>query len=686
MARPCQRGLAGALLYGLPLAVGAEPVAAQVADLPAIQVTESRSGVATRSGTRTDTPLREVPQTLDLVDPAQAEVYGVRTLGQALEGLPNVSDAQDTRFDALRIRGFSSGSDFFLDGLRDDSQYVRDLHNVERVEVLKGPAAALYGRGAPGGIVNRISKVPEPGRASSVALQAGSHDLRSGYLDGSFDAGTSLSLRLNAGAQSWGSFRRRIRGERQLLAPALAWRVSPTLNWLLQYEYSRYDRVPDRGIPSVGGRPADVPHRTVYGDPGRDNIDDQTRSLRSRLGWRLAPGWELRHTLSWFALHSDFDNTYLTGQRGGQVSRQRWAQQLRTRNVYNTLELEGRLGTGRIAHTLLVGLETGAQQRQPRLSRAIGNVPSLDLYDPDLSQQHGAGLALRSDNHHRVRSAALYVQDQLALGESWRVLLGGRLDQFRVHTRDRLRQRAESRSNHSFSPRLGVVWTPLDGQAFYLSYGKSFAPAGGALIGITPGAAENTLAPEFSRQYEAGIKSDWLGGRLGTTLAVYQLELYNRRTRDADDPTRIVLRGLQRSRGVELTLSGRLSEHWHVRGGLGLQQATIVRDGSGLAGRRVSNVARYNGSLFVGYTAAAGWFAETGLTLVGARYADSANQVTLPGYARWDGSLGYRHARWEARLAIRNLADVRYFRSATSAGQIQPGEPRSLVATMALRF
>ncbi|EWM47074.1 tonB-dependent Receptor Plug domain protein [Bordetella holmesii 35009] len=193
-------------MYGLPLAVGAEPVAAQVADLPAIQVTESRSGVATRSGTRTDTPLREVPQTLDLVDPAQAEVYGVRTLGQALEGLPNVSDAQDTRFDALRIRGFSSGSDFFLDGLRDDSQYVRDLHNVERVEVLKGPAAALYGRGAPGGIVNRISKVPEPGRASSVALQAGSHDLRSGYLDGSFDAGTSLSLRLNAGAQSWAVF------------------------------------------------------------------------------------------------------------------------------------------------------------------------------------------------------------------------------------------------------------------------------------------------------------------------------------------------------------------------------------------------------------------------------------------------------------------------------------------------
>ncbi|OZI77362.1 TonB-dependent receptor [Bordetella genomosp. 12] len=667
-------------------ALAAEPAAAPVAELPAIAVTQPRTGAVSRSGTRTATPLREVPQTVDIVDPAQAEVYGVRTLGQVLEGLPNVSDAQDTRFDALRIRGFSSGSDFFLDGLRDDSQYVRDLRNVERVEVLKGPAAALYGRGAPGGIVNRISKVPEPGRASHLAVQTGSHDLRSGYLDASFDAGQDISLRLNTGAEAWNSFRHRLRGERQLLAPALAWRVSPAVDWLLQYEFSRFDRVPDRGIPSVDGRPAAVPRTTVYGDPARDEIDDRVRTLRSRLGWRLPDGWELRHTLSWFRLRSDFGNTYPTGQRAGQVLRQRWGQQLRTQNLYNTLELEGRLSAGGLGHTVLLGLEWGAQQRQPRLLRAVGDVPSVDLYDPDLSRQHQAGLALRSDNHHRVRSGGLYLQDQLALGERWRLLLGGRLDQFRVRTDDRLRQRSEARASRRFSPRFGLVWTPLPGQAFYLSYGKSFAPAGGGLIGITPGAAENALAPEFSRQYEAGFKSDGFDGRLSTTLAVYQLELYNRRTRDADDPTRIVLRGLQRSRGLEFTLAGRLSERWQVRGGVGLQQASIVRDSAGLQGRRVSNVARHNGSLFVAYAAPGGWFAETGLTLVGARYADSANRVTLPGYVRWDASFGYRHARWEARLALRNLGDAHYFRSASSAGQIQPGEPRSLVASATLHF
>ena len=151
-----------------------------------------------------------------------------------------------------------------------------------------GPAAVLYGRGSQGGIVNRVSKAPQPGRESTLEAQGGSWDLRSFYGDLSADPSDKVSVRLNVGQEDADSFSHKIGGKRQLLAPSLNWRITPDLDWLVQYEYSRYDRTPDRGIPSVNGRPADVGRRTVYGDPDRDYIDDRAQSFRSRLAYTVA--------------------------------------------------------------------------------------------------------------------------------------------------------------------------------------------------------------------------------------------------------------------------------------------------------------------------------------------------------------------------------------------------------------
>lgn len=195
------------------------------------------------TATRTSTPVRYVPQAIDTVKARTALDYGNSSLGKALEGIPNVSSGADTRFDSLRIRGFDASNDFYLDGVRDDSQYTRDLHNIERVEVLKGPAAVLYGRGSQGGIVNRVSKAPEHGRRSSIEAQAGSQDLRSLYADLSADPSDTLSLRLNMGNEDSNSFRHGVDGNRQLFAlDALA--TEPRPDWLVQYEYSRYNRTP----------------------------------------------------------------------------------------------------------------------------------------------------------------------------------------------------------------------------------------------------------------------------------------------------------------------------------------------------------------------------------------------------------------------------------------------------------
>ncbi|MFJ2677618.1 TonB-dependent receptor [Pseudomonas sivasensis] len=643
----------------------------------------------TSTATRTATPVRYVPQAIDSVKTENLRSYGTNDLGQALSGIPNVSSGADTRFDSVRIRGFDASNDFYLDGIRDDSQYVRDLHNIERIEVLKGPAAVLYGRGGQGGIVNRVSKLPTAGHKSSIEAQGGSNDLRSLYADLSTDPTDNISLRLNMGNQDNNSFRDDVSGSRQLFAPSMSWQLTPNLNWLVQYEYSRYNRTPDRGVPGVNGRPADVSRSTTYGD-SRDYIDDKTQSLRSKLTYELNDNWQLRQTLGVFKLDSDFDNTYQTGYNpaNNRVTRQRWQQDLTTLNIFNNVELEGSFSTYGLEHRLLTGLELGSQRRDPKLYSGGLTVPAIDLNQPNRHLSHTGRMSVSSNNHTEVESRAIYVQDQLRLNDQWQVLAGVRYDVFEVSTKNKLLNVQEGVDSRKASPRFGLVWTPLENHSFYASWSKTFSPAGGGLIGITPNAAGsvNDLSPELTKQKEIGVKSDWLDDRLSTTLAVYELELYNRRTNDPLDRTIILLSGLQRSRGVELTATGKIVGNWYVRGGVGVQDAKVEKDNNGFEGKRVSDVAKRNASLFITWKPEMGWYAETGLTLVGDRYADSLNTVVLPGYGSWDALVGFRHKEWDVRAALNNITDKTYYESATSVAQIQPGEPRNLVVTGTYSF
>lgn len=696
MPAPCRLS---PLTLGLSLLFSAGLASAATTTLPETSVTADSTREEDNprvkdvtTATRTSTPARYVPQAIDSVKTRNVLDYGSSNLGKALEGIPNVSSGADTRFDSLRIRGFDASNDFYLDGVRDDSQYTRDLHNIERVEVLKGPAAVLYGRGSQGGIVNRVSKAPEHGRRSTIEAQGGSQDLRSLYADLSADPSDTLSLRLNLGNEDKNSFRDGIDGNhRQLFAPSMSWQITPELNWLVQYEYSRYDRTPDRGIPGnpLTGRPADVSRKTTYGDTQRDYINDRAESLRSRLNYELNDQWQLRHTFSLFTLESDFDNTYLTAYRpaAGLVDRQRWQQDLSTRNLYNTVELEGHVETFGLEHTLLVGLEMGEQRRNSLLSQGVG-VPSVPLQGATASQQHNGIMRVSSNNHTDVESRGIYLQDQIRLSDQWQLLAGVRFDQFEVDTTNKLRNISEKQKDNSFSPRIGVVYTPWQDHSFYASWSKTYSPVGGGLIGITPGAAGNAnqTDPEQTRQKEIGVKSEWFDERLSTTLAIYELELYNRRTRDPINPELIQLSGLQRSRGIELTATGNVVGNWYVRGGIGLQDATIVKDNNGQQGNRINDVAKRNASLFVTWKPELGWYAETGLTLVGDRYADNQNTVILPGYGRWDALAGYRTHDWDVRAALSNITDKTYYSSATSAAQIQVGDPRSLVVTGTYSF
>ena len=276
-----------------------------------------------------------------------------------------------------------------------------------------------------------------------------------------------------------------------MFAPSINWQLSPDLNWLVQYQYNRYNRTPDRGIPGVDGRPADVSRSTSYGAEG-DFTDDKAQSLRSKLAYELNDHWQVRHTLSVFKLHSLFDNTYLTGYNAAtrEVSRQRWQQDLTTRNVFNNIELEGTFDTLALEHRVLTGVEIGSQRRDPTLYKAAASgagssaVPALVLDSPDRRLRHTGRTVISSDNHTEVESQGLYVQNQLRLNDQWQLLGGLRYDRFAIETNNPLLDLTEQRDSHGTSPRVGVIWTPLPDHSFYASWSKTFSPAGGGLIGL----------------------------------------------------------------------------------------------------------------------------------------------------------------------------------------------------------
>ncbi|MFL9626847.1 TonB-dependent receptor [Aeromonas jandaei] len=637
------------------------------------------------TATRTNTPAKLVPQTIDSVKVSELTAFGQPTLSEALVGIPGVDASGDTRFDGVTIRGFSAGTDFYLDGFRDDMQYTRDLGNIERVEVLKGPAAVLYGRGSSGGIINRISKKPQKGQESSVTVRVGSYDYQRMAADLSAEPSEPVQLRLNVAQEDSDSFRNGVHGRRTMVAPAMNWDITDRLSWLLQYERNESHRTPDRGIPSLNGRPADVPRDAVYSDLRRDYINDLAQSARSRFTWDVNDDWQVRQQLSLIDLSSQFDNTYITKMEGEQITRTRWQQDLQTRNLASSLEVEGHLQSGPIAHTLLVGTDQGWQERYPKLWKSP-DLKSFNLYNPEALPTYDGKMSPSSDKRSKVRSTGTYVQDQLTLGD-WQLLLGLRYDHFEVNSRDNIKSSEETITNSALSPRAGLVWSPAEEHALYVSYSKSFMPNGGALIGLNEvGNKNNNLDPEFTRQYETGVKSDWLDGHLATTLSFYRLEMYNKRRTDPNDNKTVLLTGLQRTDGIELSTRAQLNDEVYLRGGIALQDAEMVEDSIN-KGNRPSSVSRLNGELFAGYQQGKlGWFGESGVTAVGDRFADHANTTLLPGYARVDARAGYRWQHWEAQFGMENLFDTHYYVSATGASQIMPGSPRQVNLTTSYRF
>jgi catecholate siderophore receptor len=677
------RPLALALLVGLSLpAHAAAPESADARVLDTIEVQGVRAPQAS-TATRTSTPLKDIPQSVSAVTSDEFEARDVRSLNEALETVPGVSATLgEGRRDQVNIRGFSALYDQYLDGFRDDTPYYRDLADIERIEVLRGPASVLYGRGSGGGLVNRISKQPRFGEAfSTFSLGAGSEGDGRATVDLGARAGDDFAWRLNAAAEHADSFRDDVQVQRQLLAPSAAWRLGAgTL--VLQTEFLRDRRTPDRGIPGVDGRPADVDIGTYYGDPARDHLDND--AAEARLSWRAPLGdrWKLSAALVGHRVDGDFYNTYATdvSADGLRVDRGQYNARTGTRDGFGQFELSGDIGDGVLRHALLFGIEGGQQQRDTVQWR--GTAASVDLVDPDPRAGSTPG-ALSTDRGFTGSSTGLYVQDQLSLGAHWKALVGGRWDRFVQDMRDHLADARLDRTDMTFSPRAGVVFQPNAQHSLYGAWSRSFQTSGD---GFSLAANTSDLAPETAVLHELGWKGEWLEGGLTAAAAVFTQTRDGLRTGDPANPGTLIQVGLQRSRGAEFELGGRIGERLDLRLGYTRLDASIVRsndaqNGVALQGNRPSNVPKDSASLWGTYALGHGFDMGLGVFAVGDRYSANDNLVRLPGYVRTDALLRWRSGAHELALNVRNLGGIRWYETAHTTDQIMPGAPRTVSMT-----
>jgi catecholate siderophore receptor len=650
---------------------------------------------ATRSATftKTDTPLKEVPASITVVPESLIEDQAMRSISDVLRYVPGTTAAQgEGNRDQMVIRGNNTTADFFVNGIRDDAQIFRDLYNVERVEVLKGPGGMSFGRGGAGGIVNRVTKRPVFGHVGEASVTLGSFD----QLRGTVDVGNKLSdaaaWRLNAMAERADSFRDGVDAKRYAFNPSVT--LMPGGNTALTLAYERlYDeRTADRGIPSQGDRPFDTSRSTFFGNADQSKSRAMVDSLSAVLEHDFG-GVQLKNSLSVTQYDKFYRNVFAGGavDAAGNVRISAYnSSNLRT-NIFNQTDLTTKFTTGGLKHTLLAGIELGHQDSDnERQSGFFGASTSatVSAANPIATATDFRFNGTDANNTVTSDTVAAYLQDQIALNDQWKVLAGLRWDRFEVDLDDKRTTTARqdlSRTDTEVSPRFGLIWTPTPTQTYYASYSYAFLPSGEQLS-----LAANTqdLAPEKAINHEIGARWD-LNPDLTLSAALFRLTREDVRTADPANPGLFVQTGEQRTEGVEIGLQGKVTPWWQVFAGYANLESEITRTTSSAPkGRKVGLVPEQMASLWNRFDLGHGWGAGIGVIHQSSSYTTFTNTVKLPAFTRIDGALYYTFPGGRTRVAlnVENLTGKEYFPTAHSDNNISPGAPLNARLTLSTAF
>lgn len=657
---------------------------------------------ATRSSTftRTDTPLKEVPASVTVVPQEVIRDTAMQSLGDVFRYVPGATAHQgEGNRDQVVLRGTSTTADFYADGVRDDAQVFRDLYNLERVEVLKGPGGMAFGRGGAGGVVNRVTKRPAFGHVGEASLTLGSWSQRRGTADLGDKLGDSGAWRLNAMAEKSGSFRGGVELERYAVNPAVTLLPGPQTALTLGYEHLRDSRTADRGFPSRNGAPFDADPSTFFGDASQSRARSTVDSLYAVVEHDFGGGLHLKNTSRLVHYDKRYQNVFPGSavNAAGNLALSAYNNANDRTNFFNQTDLTAKFSTGGMEHSLLAGVELGRQRSASRRNTGFFGAATgitVPASAPLATATDFRQTATDADNLVRSETVAAYLQDHVSLSAEWKVIAGVRYDLFKVALDDRRSLAVPldlARSDNALSPRAGVVWTPTAGSAYYLAYSYAFLPSGEQL-GLA--ATTASLDPEKARNYEAGARWD-LTPRLALSAAIFRTDRDNVRVADPANPGFFVKTGQQRTDGLELGLQGEVRPWWRVYGGYAHLDARVIQPlntgtaatvGSIVpAGNRLGLVPEDAISLWNRFDIDGGWSTGVGVIHQSSAFASISNNVRLPAFTRLDGALFYTFSGG-ARLAlnIENLLDRDYFPTSNGDNNISPGATRTVRLTLAL--
>ena len=656
---------------------------------------------ARRSGsaTKTDTPLDEVPQAVSVIPATVLDDLRSPRIEKALDyagGVARQNDFGGLTMYEYSIRGLTT-SEFYKDGFSVNRGYMnpQDPSNVERIDVLKGPASSLYGRGDPGGTINIVSKRPQNDRFARLDLSAVRWDRYRSSLDVNTlldDEGTML-YRMNLAVEDNKSFRDYRSSERQFFAPAFSWELSPQTRLLVQAEVIRSSQVFDRGVVAPNDHLGSVSRSDFFGEPGDGEIDNNNESLQAEIEHDLNASWTVR-----LASH------YKQGRlNGGATEASFLADDARTLNreyryrdfdwqdSITQLELRGLVYTGDIEHNLLIGTEYERYAKDERLMRTRP-ISTIDIREPVYGQPRplfSVGPGGRStDRHELVHSRSLNLQDQMRLSEKLFGVIGARYDHYEHRLDNEVTGTRTEQTHEKITPRIGALYQLTPEVGVFANASQSFKPNTGA---PRPGTG-TSFDPEEGVGYEAGFKFDLLDSRLGMTVAAFHLTKENVLTADPADSTYQIAAGEVRSRGIDLQLTGQLTDEVRVIGAYAYVDAEVTKDNTLASGSRLLNVPEHSGSLLGVYEFLDGGLKGLelggGVNYVGDRSGNVADSgFELPGYTTVDLLARYK-ATQDLTLGanLNNAFDRTYYERSYSNVWVMPGAPRNLSLSLSLNL
>lgn len=642
--------------------------------------------------------LKDVPQIVNVVPKQVLREQTVTSMQGALQNVAGLSfSVGDGQRDQVMIRGFSAITDNYVDGIRDDALYFRDMSNVERIEVLKGPASVLYGRGSAGGLVNKINKKPIDQSLREVSLIGSTTGQRRAEVDVNEKVAENVKVRLTGAVEDSDGYRDQAFLKRQAVAPSVQWDITDKTKLLLQADYLHDNRLADQGFPTdpITGKPVKTNPKTFYGALNGKEVGDvdteisnQTISLDHEFNDNFKYHGAVRHYN--YSLdrqysvvsHQDPDKNKLPADQI-QLS-----QNKRIRNedgVYVQQELSALFNTGFLKHNTLIGVEYSKQHKDELVwskARQITNIfnPQLENWTP-----LDTNIDADTNNTNTFENYGVYLQDLMIVTDQLKVLVGLRYDNLSQDRDDQSSKNVDlNRTDNTYSPRIGVVYQPVNNLSLYTSYNRSFQPLADSFVFYKN---SDDLRPTKTENYEIGAKWD-VNDQLNVTLALFEMSQTNIQNKDPNDPKGLtaILAGEQKTKGVELSLTGHLTDQLSVLAGYSYMDGKIEKSAIGFTGNHSALTPNNTANLWLKYQINDHWYAAVGGRGESSRFSASDNKNVLPGYAVVNAALGYQSERYDVNLNLNNLFDRDYFVSGHSGANDSNMMGDPLNAQVALRY